>query len=138
MVSGTCISITRAAAGACCCWSSRLSRSLPRRPRGPLRQLLRPTPPLLSPRVLISFFLAGSPAQLEDSLADLTSLLPPGPAAGAGALAVRVPAPAPGVPAGLCRVPLTPALASPGLATGFGSSGFLATRTFLGRSEEHT
>ncbi len=34
-----------------------------------------PTPPLVSPRVLISFFLAlSSPAQLEDSLADLTSL----------------------------------------------------------------
>jgi hypothetical protein len=37
---------------------------------------------LLSPRVLISFFLAGSPAQLEDSLADLTSLPAPGRAGG--------------------------------------------------------
>ena len=48
---------------------------LPRFPRGALRQLVeRPAPAPVSPRVLISFFLAGSPAQLLDSFADLTSL----------------------------------------------------------------
>src|SRR3954464_8944830 len=73
----------------------------------------------------MAFFLDGSPAQLEDSLADLTSLPAPG-AAGAEAPGRGVPA------AGLCSVPLAAGLASPGLATGLASSGFLATSTFLG------
>ena len=42
-------------------------------------QLLRPMPPVASPRVGMAFFLAGSPAQLDDSLADFTSLPAPGP-----------------------------------------------------------
>ena len=126
MVSGTWTSSTRASTGAADTASSR-SRSLPRRFLGPPRQLLRPTPPLVSPRVGMAFFLAGSPAQLEDSLADLTSLLAlgadaPGAAAGLGAALV----PAEGVFAGLCKVPLVAALAST-----LGSS-FLATSTFLG------
>ena len=85
MVSGTCTSRMRASTGAACTRSSWPPRSLPRRPRGPPRQLPRPTPPLASPRVLISFFLAVSPAQLDESLADLTSLpAPAGRRGGAG------------------------------------------------------
>jgi hypothetical protein len=111
-------------------WSSR-SRSLPRRPRGPPRQLLRPTPPEASPRVLISFFLAGSPAQLDDSLADLTSLPAPAPPARWCAAARR--AAGAGADGRLVQRALDAGLAaSPGLATGLGSSGFLATSTFLG------
>ncbi len=114
MVSGTCTSMTRASTGAAdSCASSLPERS--RRPRGPLRQLLRPTPPLVSPRVLISFFLACSSAQLEDSFALLTSLLP-----GAAGALVAVRSLAPGLPAGLCNVPLI----------GFASTGGGAT--FLG------
>ena len=131
MVSGTCTSITRTSVGAdCMAWSSR-SRSLPdRRPRGPPRQLPpRPAPAPVSPRVGMAFFLAGSPAQLLDSLADLTSLpapagalVPGAPGApGRAGLATVVPA------AGLCNVPLSPVLAAstaPGLTTGLTSSGF--------------
>src|SRR4051812_15938436 len=84
MVSGTCTSSTRCSVGADCWWSSRSRWSL-RPPRGPPRHELRPTPPDESPRVLISFFLVGSLAQLEDSLADFTSLPAPGAAGAAGA-----------------------------------------------------
>src|SRR5450759_198985 len=98
---------------------------LPRFPRGPARQLPpRPIPSApVAPRVGMPFFFAGSPAQLLESLADLTSLPVP----------TGAPAPVvPGVPgltglagaapaAGLCNVPLMPALtasAVPGLVTG--------------------
>ena len=77
----------------------------------------------------MAFFLAGSPAQLEDSLADLTSLLAEGvevPGAAAAFEAEREPAA--GVPAGLCKVPLVAALAST-----LGSS-FFAVSTFFGRA----
>jgi hypothetical protein len=57
-------------------------------------------------------------------LADLTSLLLGDPGTEDGAAAVR--AAGEGVPTGLCKVPLTGALASP-----LGSS-FFATNTFLG------
>ena len=124
IVSGTWTSMMRASTGAATLWWS--SRSCPRLPRGPARQFVeRPAPAPVSPRVLISFFLAVSPAQLLESLADFTSL--PAPAAGAppglAALATVLPA------AGLCKVPLTAVLAS---ASGLASSGFLATTTFLG------
>ena len=127
MVSGTCTSITRAST--CTVGSLRSSRSLvPRRLRGPARQLpARPAPAPVSPRVGIAFFLAGSPAQLLDSLADFTSLPVPLPelpvfaAPGLAGLAGTVPA------AGLCKVPLIPALA----ASGFNSSGFFRTGAFL-------
>ena len=119
MVSGTCTSITRASTGAFDSWESSLPvRS--RRPRGPLRQLLRPTPPLESPRVLISFFLACSSAQLEDSFALLISLLP-----GAAGAPVAGRSFAPGLPAGLCKVPLI------GLASTGGGTTFLGA-TFCG------
>ena len=125
MVSGTWTSSTRTSVGAASTISSR-DLSLPRLPRAPLRQLvLRPAPAPVSPRVGSAFFLAGSPAQLLDSLADLTSL-PATPPAGAatvpgapglaGALATVLPV------AGLCKVPLIAA---------FGGSGFLATITGL-------
>ena len=120
MVSGTCTSMTRASTGAACTGVSSRSRS--RRPRGPPRQLLRPTPPLASPRVLISFFLACSSAQLEDNLALLTSL----PSLAAVVLVGLVVV---GLPAGLCSVPLMALLST---AAGFsGSGGFFATNTFL-------
>ena len=119
MVSGTWTSMTRASVGALdSCASSLPVRS--RRPRGPPRQLLRPTPPLESPRVLISFFLACSSAQLEDSLALLISLLPG--AAGAPAAGRSL---APGLPAGLCSVPLI------GLTSTGGGTTFLGA-TFCG------
>ena len=131
MVSGTCTSRMRTSTGAACAWwSPPRSRSPPRRPpppRAPPRQALPRPAPAVSPRVGMPFFLAGSPAQLEDSLADLTSL--PAPAAGAAAAvpAVR----APGAPTGLCKVPF---FASPVTArgAGLGSSGFLATSTLAG------
>ena len=126
MVSGTCTSITRASAGAALVWLSSRPPRCSRRPRGPPRQLLRPTPPLLSPRVLISFFLACSSAQLDDNLALLTSLLPPGAAAAPGAAGAAGRAAAPGLPAGLCKVPFMAALA---VSAAVGS-GFLATSTF--------
>ena len=112
----------RASTGAACTGVSSRSRS--RRPRGPPRQLLRPTPPLASPRVLISFFLACSSAQLEDNLALLTSLpsLAAAVPAGLGAVVVLV--------AGLCKVPLMALLSAAGAFTG--SGGFFATSTFLG------
>ena len=119
IVSGTCTSMTRASAGALDSCVSSLP-VLSRRPRGPLRQLLRPTPPLESPRVLISFFLACSSAQLEDSFALLISLLPG--AAGAPAEERSL---APGLPAGLCKVPLM------GLASTGGGTTFLGA-TFCG------
>ena len=123
MVSGTCTSMMRASTGAVCTGVSSRSRS--RLPRGPPRQLLRPTPPLASPRVLISFFLACSSAQLEESLALLTSFWP--------SLVVLEPAGfAPGAvlpEAGLCKVPLI-ALGS-GVSV-FSTAGFFATSTFLG------
>ena len=127
MVSGTCTSIIRASTGAACTWSSR-SRSPPRLPRGPLRQLVeRPAPAPVSPRVLSSFFFAGSPAQLLDNLDDLTSLPAPGapaaPVAPGFALATVEPA------AGLCNVPLMAALGS---TTALTTSGFLAVTTLLG------
>ena len=83
------------------------------------------TPVLLSPRVLISFFLACSSAQLDESLALLTYLLPPG-AAVPGAAAAGVRGVAPGLPAGLCKVPFMAALA---VSAAVGS-GFLATMVF--------
>ena len=119
MVSGTCTSMTRASAGALDSCVSSLP-VLSRRPRGPLRQLLRPTPPLESPRVLISFFLACSSAQLEESFALLISLLP-----GAAGAPVEERSLAPGLPAGLCKVPLM------GLASTGGGTTFLGA-TFCG------
>src|SRR6218665_48313 len=133
MVSGTCTSMMRVSAGAACRCSSRLSGLSPRPPRGPPRQLLRPTPPLLSPRVLISFFFAGSPAQLEDSLADLTSL--PAPGAPAAAPARAAPAAVRGAPtAGLGSVPFfaSPAGAA-GVGGGLGCGGGFGARLQLGR-----
>ena len=122
MVSGTCTSMMRASTGAACTGVSSRPRS--RRPRGPPRQLLRPTPPLASPRVLISFFLACSSAQLEDNLALLTSLPSLATAVPAGLGVVVV------LAAGLCKVPLMALLSAAGALTG--SGGFFATSTFLG------
>ena len=131
--------MTRTSAGAAwLAWSSPRSRSVPvRRPRGPPRQLLaRPAPAPVSPRVGIALFLAGSPAQLLDSLADLTSL--PAPAGVVAAAAPGAPARAgllATVPAaGLCRVPLRPVLAAstaPGLTAGLTSSGFFGGGAFF-------
>src|SRR6218665_3174877 len=129
MVSGTCTSMMRVSAGAACRCSSRGSRLSPRRPRGPPRQLLRPTPPLLSPRVLISFFFAGSPAQLEDSLADLTSL--PAPRAPAAAPARAAPAARPGAPPGARRGGRSAGACGPG-SRARGPDGGLVQRAFFG------
>ena len=142
MVSGTCTSRMRASVTGAGVWSSRSRSLLPRRPRGPARQLVeRPAPAPVSPRVGIPFFLAGSPAQLLESLADLTSLpAPPGavpvvaaPPGRAGLASVE---PA----AGLCSVPFfaasAAALAAAGVAisTFFGGGGaFLAGADIIKR-----
>ena len=131
IVSGTCTSmiLTSGAAWKLPLPESRPSRS-PRRPRGPLRQLVERPAGLVSPRVLISFFLATSSFQVDDRLADLTSFFPPGAAAagaGAAATAGRAPLAGAAVPAGLCKVPF-----SAGLASTTTGSGFLATSTFFG------
>ena len=126
MVSGTWTSMMRCSTGAeAWGWSSRSRSRL--RARGPPRQLLRPTPVLLSPRVLISFFLLWSSAQLEDSLALLSSFCPSLGAvasvpAGLAAAGLTVPT------AGLCKVPFL----APAASAGLGSSGFFATKTRLG------
>ena len=130
MVSGTCTSMTRCF-DRCglLAWSSRWSRSLPRRPRGPPRQLLRPTPPdgvaagrdfLLLGRIVRP---AGGQLGRLDFLAGARAR--PGAAARGRARPVA--------PAGLCSVPLTPGLAGSGaLATGF--SGGLGDQHLLGRA----
>ena len=83
-----------------------------------MRQLLRPTPPDASPRVLSArFFASLSAPQLEDSFSDLTSFLSPTAPASPGFFA------APGLTSGLCSVPF--------LASAI-SSGFFATKTLFG------
>jgi hypothetical protein len=98
-------------------------------PRGPPRQLLRPTPPLLSPRVLNSFFLGRVTRPAGGQLGRLDFF-----ASGGTGRCWRTRTRGTPVPtAGLCSVPFLASAPAAGLATGLGSSGFLATMTaFLG------
>jgi len=77
MVSGTCTSCTRASAGADGCLLVTVTViATARRHAGRRASCLRDRRPHPCRHGLNAFFLAGSPAQLLDSLADLTSLSP--------------------------------------------------------------
>src|SRR3978361_2170358 len=92
----------------------------PRGARQPGRPAPGPEPGPVRPLLASPRFLAASSAQLDESFSDLTAFLSPGLAPGAAG--------APGTALALWIVPLMPAAGS----AGFGSSGFLATSTFLG------